>query len=227
MKTADSLPETLPPRESKSAFARRLGRGASYVTKLLGQERLVMDGAGRGARVRVAESLARIAATEGSRDDVKARHAQARAAATVRPETAPQGSPAVAALQEDPAGGLRALAGQQGALDFPDDASSAVTKARAQARDAKAAADIREMERDKMRGELIAREQVESAFRFVGGALAGLLDNLPGQYATLLAPVTDADDMEQRLAEMCDHLRSQYGDAIARQQREIRERAKG
>ena len=75
-------------------------------------------------------------------------------------------------------------------------------------------------------GNVIARENVESAFRFVGGALAGLLENLPGQYASLLAPVTDTDDMERLLAEMCETMRTQFGESITRQQREIHERPK-
>ena len=75
-------------------------------------------------------------------------------------------------------------------------------------------------------GNVIARENVESAFRFVGGALAGLLENLPGQYASLLAPVTDTDDMERLLAEMCETMRTQFGESINRQQREIHERPK-
>lgn len=59
----------------KSEFAARIGRSPSYVTKLAHEGRLVIE----GGKVLVADSMARMAATEGGRPDVAARHAQARA----------------------------------------------------------------------------------------------------------------------------------------------------
>lgn len=62
---------------NQSQFAAHIGQSRQHVSKLKAAGRLVMY---RG-RVRVAESIARIAATEAGREDVKERHAKQRAAA--------------------------------------------------------------------------------------------------------------------------------------------------
>lgn len=62
---------------TKSAFAKLQGWSPSYVTKLIGQERLVLNESGL---VRVTASLTKIKATAGARGDVAARNAGARKA---------------------------------------------------------------------------------------------------------------------------------------------------
>lgn len=62
---------------TKSAFAKQQGWWPSYVTKLIAQERLVLDAAGK---VLVEASLEKLKATAGARDDVVARNAAGRRA---------------------------------------------------------------------------------------------------------------------------------------------------
>jgi len=64
---------------SKREFATRIGQSPSYVTQLLHDGRLILEGTGRSARVKVSESLKRIEQTGGGRPDVAARHARERA----------------------------------------------------------------------------------------------------------------------------------------------------
>ncbi len=60
---------------SKSAFARQQGWVPSYITKLVAQERIVLDAAGK---VLVEASLEKLKATAGARSDVAARNASER-----------------------------------------------------------------------------------------------------------------------------------------------------
>jgi hypothetical protein len=62
---------------TKSAFAKQQGWSPSYVTKLIGQERLVLNESGL---VKVTASLEKIKATAGARGDVAARNASERKA---------------------------------------------------------------------------------------------------------------------------------------------------
>lgn len=64
---------------SKREFATRIGQSPSYVTQLLHDGRLILEGTGRSAKVKVSESLKRIEQTGGGRPDVAARHARNRA----------------------------------------------------------------------------------------------------------------------------------------------------
>ena len=97
---------------SLSEFARYKGWRASYITELKLAGRLVLDDDGR---VRVRESLVRIAATQDpSKSGVAARHAAERAAraagdaaATPDADAAPSASPARMDAGDDDAGGSR------------------------------------------------------------------------------------------------------------------------
>lgn len=60
---------------NKSAFAKKQGWSPSYVTKLIGQERIVLDESGK---VIVQASLDKIKATAGARGDVVARNSTER-----------------------------------------------------------------------------------------------------------------------------------------------------
>ena len=172
---------------AKSAFAKHIGRSAAYVTKLKNEGRLVLE----GGKVKVEESLARMAATAGNRDDVAGRHARNRSGEGAGAPSAPVESKAFAISRKE-----------------------------------SAQADIAEMERDALRGRLVPRDDVESALKFVGAAFATLLDNLPSQNAAVLAPIATPEAMEDALADLCDTLRHQFGDAIARQQAVLNERKK-
>ena len=62
----------------KKAFADHLGLAPSYVTALIKAGRVVLEGEGRTAKVKVAETMALIESTSAGRFDVARRHAAAR-----------------------------------------------------------------------------------------------------------------------------------------------------
>lgn len=95
----------LPAVASFADFAALRGWRRSYVTALRKADRLVLTDDGKA--VRVAESLARIKATEDpAKAGVAARHAAARSASNPTPEPAPEESPAGAdAAAPDPIDG--------------------------------------------------------------------------------------------------------------------------
>ncbi len=172
---------------SKSAFARAQGWSPGYVTKLKQHGRLVLDADGN---VQVADTLARIAATAGRREDVAQRHAATRGGQSARP-----GAPS-------------AYGGTESRAD-------------AQGRKEAAQADLAEMERDRMRGNLIPKEAVDAAMRFVGATIFALLDNFPGQNAAILTPVSSVDETEALLAAACRDMQTALGEAIARQKQTL------
>lgn len=195
---------------TKAAFARLIGRDRSWVTRMAQAQRLVMEGHGRHARVRVAESQALLAQTAGLRDDVAARHAEARSKAAIpapiaappAPEAPPAGDPA--------ANGLPAFV-----LNEMDEARRA--KLLAESRRVQAAADREEMERDKLAGDLIAREDVDAAMKFIGASVRGLMEVFPDQIAPVVAPITTLDDVHAALTEACRDTLVRLGEAIERQ----------
>lgn len=189
---------------SKVDFARDvLRKSPSYVTALLKAGRLVMRGSGKHARVVVADSLALIAATTGARDDVAARHAALRGD-EVASATLPAGSATAGSGEaQDPLVNLR----EQRAL--------------AEARRSKAIADQEEMTAAKMRGDLVAREDVEAAFRNAGAAVRSALDVLADQVAPLVAPVVDLDEVHALLQEAARNTQSAINQAVERQKADL------
>lgn len=187
----------IPKRLRKKEFATFIGRAPSYVTKLLKDGRLVMD----GNVVLVPESLKLMEATKGGRDDVSARWAE-KAGAEI--PVAPAGT--------GDAGGGESSSG-----------TNEVRQARAEAEARKAAAQAsqEEMKTAQMRGDLIPREDVEAALRFVGAAIRGALDVLPDQTAPLVAPVTALDEVHAILQDACRNALEGLGQVIARQRDEL------
>lgn len=185
----------------KADFARLvLKRSPSYVTALLQDGRLVIEGEGKHAKVRVAESLARIAATRGGRDDVAARHA-ANAGSEI-PEAQPS----------------------------PENAPTAAGEVAVTLRERRAEADLRrttalaqqeEMVAAKMRGDLVAREDVDTAMKIVGTSVRGLLDVLPDQLAPVLAPVSDLDEIHAILVDHCRNVLERLGQSIHAQREQL------
>lgn len=165
---------------SQAEFARLMRVDPAHVTRLKQDGRLVME----AGKVLVAESRARIEATQGERDDLRERHAAARGQTTevqtpARPATAPAGEP------------IDSLARAAHVLKL------------AKAREGLAQAQIREMERDKLAGSLLAREDVEQALADVGAMVRAELDALPDQLAPQLAAVSDPDEAHALLAAHC------------------------
>lgn len=195
------MSEEVPKVLRKSAFARFIGRTPQYVTKLRKDGRLVMQD---DKRVLVRESLKLMADTRGARDDVAARWAEL--AGRYVPE-APAETPDAPEAAQEPA----------------STASNRIREEKAQAelRKSKAQADREEMEAAKMRGDLIAREDVEAALRFAGAAIRSQLDVLPDQTAPIVAPVTALDEVHALLQEACRNALEGLGQVFERQRKEL------
>lgn len=146
-----------------------------------------------GDKVDAEKSAAMIAQTSGTRDDVADRHAQNRAAA----------SSSVPPQQFDSMEKARRV------------------KAVADARRVAALADKEEMERDKLAGNLIAREDVDAAMKFIGATVRSLMDVFPDQVSPVVAPITDMTECHALLSEHCRNVLIGLGDAIERQKNEL------
>lgn len=186
---------------SFTEFARLQGVRPSYVTKLKDHGRLVLTDDGK--RVRVAESIALIEQTAGGRIDVSARHAAARAAGDVKtPSDRPE-----------------ATCGKKNASNAKSGQDERLVDAKL--RKESAQADQEEMKAAQMRGELIPREDVEAAMKFIGGAVRAALEVFPDQTAPLVAPISDLAEIHEVLAQACRDALHNVGDAIERQKKEL------
>lgn len=189
----------------KVDFARLIGRAPSYVTKLGQTGRLVLTPDGK---VKVRETLALMEATRGARDDVAARHAAQRG---------DEGQGATLPSGNDPAGSGDA---QDLAVTLREQ------RAAAELRRTRALAEQEEMAAEKMRGDLVAREDVEAAFRNAGAAVRSALDVLADQVAPLVAPVVDLDEVHALLQEAARNTQSAIDQAIGRQKADLAEGGK-
>lgn len=179
--------------EPRADFARRQGVNRSTVTRWAETGRIVLAGDG----VDVEASLRRLAETAGARPDVADRHAAARAAAAGSP---PPSAPSPA----------------------PDDRIGNSYQA-ARAVKEKYAALKAKADYETQIGNLIRREDVEAAFRAVGGAVRAALDVMPDQVAPVIAPVTDLEDAHALLTEAGRSILNGVHDAIKRAQAELRQ----
>lgn len=169
-------------------LARILGVGASYITQLKGEGRLVRTADGR--RFLLAESRKLLAETaDPSKAGVAARHAAARGAA-VALEAGGHGvdqddpDAPLAPIQDDPLAKRRALA-------------------QAQAEEAKA----RKLLRDEAveLGQLLAVDEVRSAIADAVTALRADLENLPAILAAQVAAEHDEDRVRVILRDAIEH----------------------
>jgi hypothetical protein len=226
--TGAAVTPSAPALMSKSDFARHIGRDKSWVTRAAQAGRIVLEGNGPAARVRVLESIRLLESTSGHRDDVARRHAEQREAAWRRAREAREAETAETAQNRagEANGGSdepEAVPGADRATAAPSDPGDATlvearrAKLLAESRRAQAAADREEMERDREAGQLLRRDDVEAAFKFVGAALRGLLDVLPDQLAPVVAPVTDADEVHAQLAQAARDVLVRWGEVIDRQ----------
>ena len=195
----NGAPETL----SLSGFAKHLGCRPSYVTKLKGDGRMVLDAAGR---VCVAESMARIEATRGARIDVTARHAGKRGALAA-------------------GGGFGdADISAQGERETNAPARAGGSDERlvdAKLRKESAQADQEEMKAAQMRGDLIPKDDVDAAMRFIGAAIRAALDVFPDQTAPLVVAVSGLEEAHELLTQACRDALNAVGEAIDRQKMEL------
>ena len=194
--TGTETPATL----TKSAFAEYLGLKPSYISALVKAGRLVLDGEGRAARVKVAESLALIEATTAGRFDVARRHAAERARRAQTGEGIPQ-------LRSTSENGLK--------RDSDDGDSERLVDAKA--RKESAQADQEEMKAAQMAGNLIAREDVEAALKAAGALMRAEMDVFPDQNAAELCALRDLGEVHALLTERCRNVLHNIGVAIERQ----------
>lgn len=190
-------PETL----TLTGFAKLLGVSPSYITKLKDHGRMVLTEDGK--RVRVEESIALIEQTAGGRVDVSARHAAARGAGEEKNIT----------------DGVKA--GARGKTAQSATAGQDVRLIDAKLRKESAQADQEEMKAAQMRGELIPREDVEAAMKFIGGAVRAALEVFPDQTAPLVAPISDLSEIHEALTQACRDALHGVGEAIERQKKEL------
>ncbi len=179
---------------SQIQFAHLIGCSRSWVTQLKKDGRLVLTADGK---VDADASRARIAATGGDRLDVAERHAAGRGH--------------VAAPAELP----EARRESRGGSAADDKVGSSYQAARAVKE--KYAALSAKAEYEKQIGNLIPKEDVDAALRFIGGAVRAAFDVFPDQNAPLVAPVNDLAEVHEILTQSCRDALATIGDAIARQ----------
>lgn len=195
---------TIPAILTKSEFADYLGLVPSYITALVKAGRIVLDGEGRSARVKVVESLALIESTHGGRFDVARRHAAARRRAPN--ETLASATPAPP----------KENAGKRDS-ESPESEKLVDAKTRKES----AQADQEEMKAAQMAGNLIARDDVESAMKFIGAAVRAAMEVFPDQNAPVLCAVTDLNETHALLTEACRNVLLDVGAAVERQREQL------
>lgn len=188
-----------------SAYARHRNCSPGYVTKLKSEGRLVLTASGL---VDVEASDRLIEQTAGNRADVAERNAKERAVANFsegevqridQPEkTAPRAI--VQANDTDKVG-----ASLQQARAVKEKYSALKAKA----------------EYETMIGDLIPREDVDAAMRFIGGAVRAALEVFPDQTAPLVAPVSNLSEIHEILTQSARDALHGIGEAIKRQQDEL------
>lgn len=219
-------------RESKSAFARRLGVSPSYVTKLAQDGRLVVvDG-----QIEVEASLARMDATKDpNRDDVRQRHAKARDAKRV--ETAGGGQGDGVAPMAAARVGAESGAGEKTAPWTPKQAdfdgagtggSEPVIQAAEVFRKARTAKMHFEARRAvirvaRLQGRLADVATIRKCAGNDGATLRSMLENLPDQAAPRLAPVRDAAAVAKILGELLDDVEATLAGLLAKNINAMRE----
>lgn len=191
----------------KGDFARFLGLAPSYITALVKAGRVVTEGEGRGALVKVAESVALIEATQAGRFDVARRHAAARR----RGPNEVQGDAPVRSTPEN-------------APKRDSESHDPERLVDAKTRKESAQADQEEMKAAQMAGNLIAREDVDAAMKFLGASVRAAMDVFPDQTAPVLCAVADLNETHALLTEACRNVLHDIGVAIERQQGQLQQK---
>ncbi len=194
---------------TRKEFAEILGVRPSYITKLGHEGRLVLAADGR---VDVEASRRLVEQTAGDRHDVAARHAKTRAAGAKK--TAPMAS----GITEGEKIAQRPTAQAGGGIE-QERIGNSLQASRAVKE--KYAALRARAEYEAYIGNLIPREDVDAAMRFIGGAVRAALEVFPDQTAPLVAPVTDIHEIHDTLTQACRDTLQTIGAAIERQKQEI------
>lgn len=189
---------------TRKEFAGLLGCSPAWITKLGKEGRLVLTTDGK--RVEVEASREKIERTGGGRPDVASRHAAARGEA----------KPASAIPEVGREEKKRSKRGKSNSEE-----SGVETLTEAKARKERAQADQEEMKARQMAGDLIAREDVEAAMKFIGGSVRAAFEVFPDQVAPLVAPIIDLAEVHELITQACRDALYAIKDAFDRQLREI------
>jgi phage terminase Nu1 subunit (DNA packaging protein) len=176
---------------SRAEFARLMGVNKSTVTRWAEKGQIVTV----SGQVDVEASRARLQETGGARPDVADRHAQERG-------------------QEVGAGGTAQSAPPPAQSD--DRVGNSYQAARAVKE--KYNALQAKLEYERQMGNLIPKEDVDSALKALGASVRARLDVLADQLAPVVAPVTDLDEVHAVLAEHHRAVLAGISDDLARQE---------
>ena len=88
----------------------------------------------------------------------------------------------------------------------------------AKTRKESAQADQEEMKAAQMAGNLLAREDVDAAMKFLGAAVRAAMEVFPDQTAPLVVASTDMNEIHATLTDACRNVLADIGAAIQRQQ---------
>lgn len=219
-------------RESKSAFARRMGVAPSYVTKMKDEGRLVVvDG-----QIEVEASLARMDATKDpNRDDVRQRHAKARDAKRMAETVGNRGAAVagVIAPREGEGSGAKVKTAPGADSDDPagggegQEAGPVIQAAEVfrKARTAKMHFESRRavIRVARLQGRLADMATIRKSAGNDGASLRSLLENLPDQAAPRLAPVRDVVKAAAILGELLDDVEATMAGLLAKNIAAMRE----
>ena len=219
-------------RESKSAFARRIGVDRAHVTRMAQQGRLVViDG-----QIEVEASLARMEATKDpNRDDVRQRHAKARDAkrlAAVENEAQGGAHSGVLAAIISPAAGTDKGEAEKNAPQADSGASPMESEPVIQAAEVFRRARTAKMHFESRRAVIrVARLQgrladvatIKKCAGNDGATLRSMLENLPDQAAPRLAPVRDPAGVARILGELLDDVAHTMAGMLAKNIAAMRE----
>lgn len=174
---------------TRAEFARQMGVNKSTVTRWAEKGQIVLSGSG----VDVEASRQRLHETGGARPDVANRHAVARGKAVGAVET--PAPPTPPSSTEDKVGNSY-------------QAARAVKE--------KYAALAAKLDYERSLGNLIPKDDVDTALRSLGASVRAKLDVLPDQLAPILVAVTDLDEIHALLAEHCRGVLSAVADDMKR-----------
>lgn len=168
-----------------SEFAARINRAPSYVTKLKQAGRLVLTEDGK--RVRVTDSVRRIAETESGQHE-RGREYQRKK----------RGDPPAA-------GG-----------DGEDETTGKRNRAYWDNRLAEANAKLKEKELAERTGALVPREDVDFVLNDYGATLRGLLENLADRLAPQVYPLGTLEETHAAISEAIDDLQREMAETMKR-----------
>lgn len=176
--------------ETRADFARRLGWNRSSVTRAVQDGRVVLS----GDLVDIDASLAKIEALAHP-----AAHHQAHARQ----------------LEEDR---QRKQASQGDAPEAQDESMEALNKRlkRAEADKREHEADIARMERERIAGRLVEKDDVDFVLNDFGATLRSLMENFADRYAPVIHPLQTLEDVHAALAEAAEAVLAEVSESMRR-----------